>query len=320
MMNCNVCLGEIKGGAKYLGYHDKCIVELLGSLKISPQLKFSRKEFMQELPKQKTKGMSISGAQPKLSLNIVENKLEVVDQGGTYILKPSPEDFPKLAENEAVSMLIAKVLGISLPLFGLVEFTDGELAFLVKRFDRVGGKKLHQEDMGQILSRYEKDKYGGSYEEVGLKIKEINNGSIIQVHELLKRIIFSYFISNNDYHLKNISLLLDNNRQKYTKLTPLYDFVNSGIYDLGGGSLALEVFVSGEDTPQYINFGFFTKFDFIELGKRLGIPEKAILDHLDLMVSKKEIIIDLIKRSFLDDHFKEKYIYLINDRAKALSY
>jgi len=54
---------------------------------------------VQYLPKEQ-QGMSISGYQPKLQMVMEDGAFAVVESKGNYILKPSPVDFPQLAENE----------------------------------------------------------------------------------------------------------------------------------------------------------------------------------------------------------------------------
>jgi serine/threonine-protein kinase HipA len=50
--------------------------------------------------------------QPKLSaaISIVDQEFKIVDQFGTYIIKPQNDLFPQLPENEDVTMRMAKCL------------------------------------------------------------------------------------------------------------------------------------------------------------------------------------------------------------------
>ncbi len=50
--------------------------------------------------------MSIQGVQPKLSavLNIKEEKFDIVDRYGRYILKPQHQIYPQLPENEDLTV------------------------------------------------------------------------------------------------------------------------------------------------------------------------------------------------------------------------
>ena len=125
---------------KHPGYRDADFRSLFGSLKVSPQLPYSRSEFQQNSVKY-IKGMSISGVQQKLSLKIDQDyRLIPVSEGGQYILKPSPEEFPNAAENEHAAMITSNLLKTETAACGLVSFSDGELAYITKRFDRLDNK------------------------------------------------------------------------------------------------------------------------------------------------------------------------------------
>lgn len=76
---------------------------------------------------------------------MVEQEFKVVDQFGTYIMKPQNDFFQELPENEDLTMRMAKVLGINVPFHGMVYGKDGSLSYFIKRFDRYGkGKKMQQ--------------------------------------------------------------------------------------------------------------------------------------------------------------------------------
>ena len=80
-------------------------------------LPFSARELRQEAAARAGK-MSIQGVQPKLSarLLIKENRFEIVDLGGTYILKPQIDDYQEVPENEDLTMRLASLAGIEVPL------------------------------------------------------------------------------------------------------------------------------------------------------------------------------------------------------------
>ena len=90
-----------------------------------------------------SKGMSISGVQQKLSLKVEGNSLQPTSVDGEYIIKPSPPEFPHAAENEHVCMIMSGIFGIKTAECGLAKFSDGELVYIVKRFDSVAGSVSH---------------------------------------------------------------------------------------------------------------------------------------------------------------------------------
>src|SRR5207248_7188550 len=126
--------------------------------------------------------MSISGIQTKISLALHDGRLEMVKSGGQYILKPRPHGaFQRLDMvpiNEHLTMQIARqVFKIHAAENALVAFEDGEIAYLVRRFDiQPDGQRSLQEDFAQIAGRSEEAhgknyKYDGSYEEIGQLIR-----------------------------------------------------------------------------------------------------------------------------------------------------
>jgi serine/threonine-protein kinase HipA len=173
--------------------------------------------------------MSISGVQPKLSVRFVDKDnepcLETAGEGGQYILKPQVQAFANLPENEELCMTIAEDAGIDVPAHCLVHLKDKSLAYVVKRFDREGRRKIHQEDFAQILER--KDKYDGSLEEIGRKLREVSGVPGLDVQLFFERVVFNFLIGNGDAHMKNYSVTY--NEEGLVRLAPAYDLVCSRI-------------------------------------------------------------------------------------------
>jgi serine/threonine-protein kinase HipA len=173
--------------------------------------------------------MSISGVQPKLSVRLAdkdnEPRLEVTGEGGQYILKPQVQAFANLPENEELCMTIAQDIGIDAPAHCLVHLKDKSLAYVVKRFDREGRRKIHQEDFVQILQK--DDKYSGSVEEIGRKLKAVSEVPGLDVQLFFERIVFNFLIANGDAHMKNYSIIYD--EEGRVRLAPAYDLVCSRI-------------------------------------------------------------------------------------------
>ena len=113
--------------------------------------------------------MSIQGVQIKLSarLKIKEEHFQLVDQNGQYILKPQSEYYPELPQNEAITMTLASMIGLSVPLHGLIYCKDNTMTYFVKRFDRKGhNKKIALEDFAQLSGLNRQTKYDSSMEKV----------------------------------------------------------------------------------------------------------------------------------------------------------
>ena len=173
--------------------------------------------------------MSISGVQPKLSVKLADRAgnphLEVTGESGQYILKPQVQAFANLPENEDLCMTIAEDLGIDAPAHCLVHLKDKSLAYVVKRFDREGCRKIHQEDFAQILGK--ENKYDGSVEEIGRSLKAVSEVPGLDVQLFFERVVFNFLIGNGDAHVKNYSVIY--NEEGLARLAPAYDLVCSRI-------------------------------------------------------------------------------------------
>jgi serine/threonine-protein kinase HipA len=311
------------------GYLNSALKALFGSTKVNPNLPFSRSEFFQS-GKQYAQGMSISGVQQKISLKVNErHELIVTAEGGEYILKPSPEAYPHAAENEHAAMQVSRLLGIDTAQCGMVGFQGGELAYLTKRFDRQGdGSKRHQEDLMQCFNLPSEDKYSKTYEEAGKLILDVTNGKQAAVLDFVRRVILAYVIGNDDLHLKNISVqrLPESTSRYYDKLTPNYDCLFCEAFregDQGMGLLALGLLHDGEAggehfTEMYQHYGYYTGHDFLELGHRLGLPEKPIRTFIAKLKDKQQDIADLISHSYMPDAMKVRAGGLVASRIRVM--
>jgi len=249
--------------------------------------------------------MSISGVQPKLSMKLDKKNgaLEVAGEGGEYILKPQLQTFNNIPQNENLCMDIAASLGIQVPPHALVSLKDNSLAYIVKRFDRIKKEKLHQENFFQILG--EKDKYKGSMEKIGKKLKEISEIPGFDAQLFFERILYFFIIGNGDAHLKNFSIIYD--KENFIRLSPAYDIVSSKL-----------VIPHEEDSALTINGkkNNLARKDFDELVNALKINSKA--SYKNILGSIKTID-RLIKNSLLTDEEKKSLSSIVKERALRLS-
>ncbi len=327
MTYCDISLKPIKGKSKYKNYIDSEFRKLFQSLKINPVLSFTRKEFFRQSPS-KSRGMSISGVQQKLSLKInKKNELEITQTAGEYILKPSPEAFPNASENEHCAMLTSQFFGIKNALCGLIYFSDGEPVYITKRFDRENNDKIHQEDLVQGFGIKREEKYSRSYEEAGKLVHALTNGKAVVVFDFFCRVIHAYIIGNNDMHLKNLSLqkLTGNTSLYYDCLTPNYDCLFTEAFDTSSISnvLALDLLddeKNGVFSNVYEKYGFYTGCDFKIFGQKLGLRENLITQFMKTVREKEPIIMDFINCSKMPVKMKSKAESIISERMKALSF
>jgi serine/threonine-protein kinase HipA len=258
----------------------------------------------------RAKILSIQGVQPKLSvsISIVDQEFKVVDQFGTYIIKPQNDIFPELPENEDLTMRMAKILGINVPFHGMVYGKDGSLSYFIKRFDRYGkGKKYATEDFAQLTGNTRDTKYRYSMEKLIPVIEEFCTFPMVEKVEFFKRILYCFLTGNEDMHLKNFSLITKNGK---TTLAPAYDLLNSSIA-IKSPEEEIALTLKGKKSNLKAS-------DFVEYyaKERLQLNEKTIDTILQDMFQAKQKWKDLISISFLSDDMKEKYNHLLEHRMK----
>lgn len=279
----------------------KLLQQMFGTAK-EPVINFGLSDLSLEAQKVTGK-LSISGVQPKLVvlLNKEKNLLESAPEG-EYILKPQNPGFPHVPENENCCMDIAQDLGIDVPPHGLLPLKDKSLAYVVKRFDRSGGDKIHQEDFCQILAA--KDKYVGSVEQIGRKLKEISSVPGLDVQLFFERVVFSFLVGNGDAHLKNYSISHLSDDQ--IRLSPAYDIVCS----------KLEI-QKEEDSAITINGkkNNLKRGDFDKLAEYFNIPVKVRYEKFD---KKFDVIKKIIRSSRIDQEKQGRFGEIVKERASRL--
>jgi len=111
--------------------------------------------------------LSIQGVQPKLSVRFKiskgEGTFEVTEKDGEFIFKPPHHTFEELPQNEDLTMHLATLAGIRVPLHGMIYNIDGSMTYFIKRFDRLArGHKLAVEDFSQLMGFTRETKYDSS--------------------------------------------------------------------------------------------------------------------------------------------------------------
>jgi serine/threonine-protein kinase HipA len=300
-MNICICCARSTGAASE--FHGRCLRKLFG-VDYVPKISFVQAEL--SLTAQKMAGrLSISGVQPKLSMkfNRQARVLEPVAEGGEYILKPQVQTFPNLPQNENLCMSVAAELGVAVPPHALLKLDDGSYAYIVKRFDREKGEKIHQEDFQQILGGA--DKYQGSYEEIGKKLRQIAEFPGLTVQYFYERVVYNFLIGNGDAHMKNFSIQYG--PQGEIHLAPAYDIVSSKLVIPDEEDCALTLMGKKNNL---------TGRDFHRFAEYLEIPPKAVKDTF---AGKQEKIVEFIAvNPFLSEKEKQDLKAVIADRFARL--
>lgn len=262
--------------------------------------------------------LSLSGAQPKFGL-ILGEKCELRytkdNEQSTYILKPRPTGYQIInhdycAANENLTMQMAsQVYGIETAANGLCFFRDGQMAYITRRFDVHPGGKYAQEDFASLMGLTKANggsdfKYNnGSYEECAEIIRKYVKAAPVDILRFFKIILFNFITLNDDAHLKNFSLL-SNGREYH--LSPAYDLVNTSLQLYEPRIFALDKGLFREGM-RLTDTRHVSAVDFIELGKRIGLPEKLVLQEIKRFTTPNEKADAMIERSFLSEELKRAY-------------
>lgn len=276
--------------------------------------------------------MSISGMQDKISVRLEKGQLVPVESNGTHILKPVPstplKNVHDVPANEALTMLLARDAGIRTAAFGLVRMQDGELAYVTRRFDRIGkDQKLHQEDFGALAGMSEAAsgpdwKYDSSYEKIGHLVATYCSARDRDLAEYFRRVLFNFACGNGDAHLRNFSILRA--ADGFVEISPAYDLLSTPVHLPNDGDTALSLLEAERDgnySAQYNALGFYSASDFLTLGDRIGVAPQTARSLVDYFTSNAFMhrSIERVRNSFLSEEACELYSKTIVDRVQKIS-
>ncbi len=292
-------------------YSEKGLKLLASGLSHFSKLEYTAEEQRTEAFNRGSK-MSVQGVQPKLSaiLNIKKGKFEIVDRKGRYILKPQHNIFPEMPENEDLTMRLAGLIGLEVPLHGMIWAKDDTLTYFIKRFDRKGqNDKIPIEDFSQLAGLSRDTKYNYSIEKVVKLIDKFCTFPAIEKVKLFKLVLFCFITGNEDMHLKNFSII---NRNGKIELSPCYDLVNTTIeYKKPTEEIALTLRGKKKNLTGNLLIKYF--------GKEIcDIRQKVINRILKSIIDARLKWIEEINNSFLSSEMKEKYIDLVDSRLARL--
>jgi len=319
----NYCPGSLAKG--FHTYSRACLNRVFNGKKVYHILPYDSPATNQEtdeLFEENRKRMSISGVQEKFTVLLEKNKLRLINEGerGTYILKPIPDAGKKadqMPANEHLTMQIARqVFGIETAENALIFFANGAPAYIAKRFDvKEDGSKWAQEDFASLAGRTpqthgEHYKYLGNYLELFQLIQTHLPAYKVEIPKLFKVLIFNYLFSNGDAHFKNFSLL--ETPMGDFRLSPAYDLLNSRIH-IEDKDFALDDGL----LPRNLAQGKI-KQQFLLLAENTGLSEKQTTNIFNLLISRSELVENLIAASFLNESTKRNYWQAYQTRLKRL--
>jgi serine/threonine-protein kinase HipA len=158
-------------------------------------------------------GSSPGGARPKVLVQDAESQ---------WIAKfPSRRDDVDMVGLEAASLELARLAGLEVPDFRLVELTASRRALLVKRFDLTAhGSRHHMLSFRALLQA------GGYYVlrylDLIAALRQFGANPERDVPQMFRQMVFNALLGNTDDHLKNFWLLADAGGYR---LSPAFDLL-----------------------------------------------------------------------------------------------
>ncbi len=309
MCNCLYCYNPLLEGQR--DFHPACARKIF-EVKDIPTLEYSRDE-LDELAKKVIQSQtSLTGVQPKLSLNLNKHegssRLTIVGLWGDFIFKPQTNEYPQLPENEDLTMHLAEAARISIVPHSLIKLADGSIGYITRRIDRTyKGDKIDMEDMCQLTLHPTEYKYRSSYEQIAKIIATYSKAPKLDIVNFFQIILFCFITGNNDMHLKNFSLYAPKNAYR---LTPAYDMLNVAIANPKNKE-EMALTLNGKKAKLGLK-------DFVIAADKMGIDElmvRRMIAAFDKVMPKWKALID---RSFLNNEMKEMYRNHIVNRMDIL--
>lgn len=306
---CYEPIGDASGD-----YHPRCSKLFYGS-EIPPVLEYSLADMEQLAKEIVIKSVAVTGVQPKLSLDIERkqgdpkySRLTLVGLWGQFILKPPTKEFPHLPENEDLTMHLANITRIGVAEHSLIRLQSGELAYVTKRFDRKDGRKIPVEDMCQLTETLTEHKYRSSMEKVGKHMIRYSTVPGFDAFRLFQLTVFSYLTGNSDMHLKNFSLVT--NDEGFTLMSPAYDLLNTKLA-MPADSEEIALTLNGKKAK-------LERKDFDAFGTSLKLGDKAIRNAYATITDNLPAMFELVKKSFLPKVSAAAYEHLMRERLTKI--
>ena len=310
MCKCLYCYKELEEGQK--DFHPGCARKFFGTSD-APLLEYRREE-LDALAAQVIQAQtSLTGVQPKLSLNLHKhegsNRLTIVGLWGDFIFKPQTDAYPELPENEDLTMHLAEAARIKVVPHSLIHLADGSLGYITRRIDRTKkGEKIDMEDMCQLTLHPTEYKYKSSCEQIAKAIAAYSSTPRLDLVNFMQVLLFSFVTGNNDMHLKNFSLYRP---KALYQLSPAYDLLNVAIANpKDKEEIALPI--NGKKAQIKLA-------DFLKASDTMGIEQRVTLGLINGLRNAMPAWIDLINNSFLSDEMKQNYLDLISRRMDVLT-
>lgn len=311
-MRCLYCYQPLP--EKEVDFHASCSKKIFGT-PTPPELPYDENQMSSLALKIIQSQITVTGVQPKLSLNLSGGKSKtepkrftIVGLWGNYILKPPTDKYPQMPEVEDLTMHLAEIAKINVVPHSLIRLNSGQLAFITKRIDRANNHKLHMEDMCQLTERQTEHKYHSSYEQVAKTLLKFSASPGLDLVNFAEILLFSFLTGNADMHLKNFSLIYDS--QNGPVLSPAYDLLSTFLVNpKDDEDLALTL--NGKKKR-------LKRHDFEVAFRNMRLDSRQQTNIFAKMENVQSKWLEFIQLSFLTPDFKEKFRELINERFDRL--
>jgi serine/threonine-protein kinase HipA len=232
----------------------------------------------------------IAGFQEKLPVFIdAHGRMQPADNKPfTHILKFPGYNGDQCGSKGAVEWLGLELLragGIATTNCSMVRLKDNTIGLISERCDIANAandmRRMLIEDFCSLMGKEPAEKYNGTSEDVGRRLRELSTNFAEDSVEFYKQVCANLMVENNDMHLKNVSVLLLAHPMMHqfrsVRLAPAYDVMCTWFYsDPDRPETELErmsLTVNGKDnsrdrgTDQTIHLG-----DLQALAQTLDIP------------------------------------------------
>jgi serine/threonine-protein kinase HipA len=304
---CPVCLRASDGTE-----HPACSMALYGSA-TPPKLDVGLDDVERLAVETVNRRLALTGVQRKLSLSFAgddaDRRLTIVGAlGGSHILKPPAPEYPGMPELEHWTMVLARATGLLTAEAGLISLSSGEPAFITRRFDRDGARRIHVEDLCQLSGLATEHKYHSSMEKIGKLVRDFATIPGDDVLRLLEVTVFSFLVGNSDMHLKNWTLVRDAGR---VVLSPAYDLLPVRLLVDDPEEFALPI--NGRKNR-------LERRDFESLGQYLKIPDVVVRRTLDSLPARLMLAIEEIRCPWVARGHAQVFRTLVANNATRLAH
>jgi serine/threonine-protein kinase HipA len=185
----------------------------------------------------------VAGVQPKMLLDASDKSTVNLN---SYVVKAWGGEFPHLACNEYVCLMLCRNAGLNVPDFYI---SDNGKLFISKRFDiDANGLALGFEDFCVLQAKSTKQKYDASLESCANTIKQYVSPQCVSqaLADFFKLTVINVLVRNGDGHLKNSGIIYDDLKgyqqgtlpDQVRQLAPIFDVVSTVVY-IKNDSMAL---------------------------------------------------------------------------------